>query len=221
MIDTNIRTENVEPGSEYLQGAIKQFRRNGFTVSYFEQGRDAAEYLCGKIQGKTVGFGDSATLAALQLAERLREKNRVIDPGPYSGEDFYRVAREAMNTDIFLLSVNAASASGELVNIDSSGNRVGGSLFGHEKVYFVFSADKIEPSLERAVWRARNIAAPQNARRFGFRTPCAIKGDKCYNCSSPDRICNVLAIHMRKEKHMEEELVIIGENVLQHREDSF
>ena len=211
--DTNIQNAIKESSSKYLQEAIDQFQRHGFAVSYFEKGMDAAEYLCDQIQGKTVGFGDSATLAALHLAEKLGEKNRVIDPGPYSGEDFYRIAREAMDTDVFLLSVNAASASGELVNIDSSGNRVGGSLFGHEKVYFVFTAEKIEPSLEEAVWRAKNIAAPRNAKRFGFRTPCAVEGDRCYDCSSPDRICNVLAIYMRKEKHMEEEIVIIGENV--------
>lgn len=193
--------------------AITSFRKNRFEVSYFPTGREAADYLCDCIQGKTVGFGDSATLAALNLADRLREKNTVYDPGPHDGEEFTDIAKKAMMTEIFLLSVNAASATGELVNIDSSGNRVGGSLFGHEKVYFVFCVDKIEPDLQRAIWRARNIAAPQNAKRFGYHTPCAIKGDRCYDCKSPDRICNVMAIYMKKEKSMDEEIILIGEDL--------
>jgi len=55
------------------------------------------------------------------------------------------------------------SETGELVNIDGTGNRVTGSLFGHEKVYFIISTNKIEPTLEKAIWRARNVAAPKNA----------------------------------------------------------
>ena len=195
--------------SQLLTEAIKNFKKHRFDVSFFHTGQEAVDYLCDQIRGKTVGFGDSATLAALGLADKLREANTVYDPGQYSGEEFIETAKKAMTADVFLLSANAVSASGEIVNIDSSGNRVGGSLFGHEKVYFVFCANKIEPNLERAIWRARNIAAPQNAKRFGFRTPCAIKGDRCYDCNSPDRICNVMAIHMRKEKSIEEEIVII------------
>ncbi len=198
--------------SQLLTETINNFKKHRFDVSFFHTGQEAADYLCDQIRGKTVGFGDSATLAVLGLADRLRDNNTVFDPGPNSGEEFTETAKKAMSSDVFLLSANAVSASGEIVNIDSSGNRVGGSLFGHEKVYFVFYADKIEPNLERAIWRARNIAAPQNAKRFGFRTPCAMKGDRCYDCNSPDRICNVMAIHMRKEKSMDEEIVII-ENI--------
>ena len=199
--------------SQLLTDAISNFKRNRFDVSYFQTGQEAADYLYDNIQGKTVGFGDSATLAALGMADRLREKNTVYDPRLYHDEEFYEIARKAMTTDVFLLSANGVSASGEIVNIDGSGNRVGGSIFGHEKVYFVFCADKIEPNLERAIWRAKNIAAPQNAKRFGRNTPCAIKGDRCYNCNSPDRICNVMAIHMKKERNMDEEIVIIGEQL--------
>ena len=53
---------------------------------------------------------------------------------------------------------------------------------------------QIEENLEKAIWRAKNIAAPLNAKRLGRKTPCAIKGDKCYNCESPDKICCVTTI---------------------------
>ncbi|MBQ9564813.1 MAG: LUD domain-containing protein, partial [Synergistaceae bacterium] len=137
--------------------------------------------------------------------------NTVIDPRPYSGAEFIEVAKRVLTTDVYLTSVNAAAETGELVNIDSTGNRVAASLFGHRRVFFVLGTNKIEPTLERAVWRARNVAAPKNAQRFGFKTPCAVRGDRCYDCSSPDRICNALTIYLKKMKSVETEIVIIDE----------
>ena len=118
---------------------------------------------------------------------------------------------DGMTTDVFLTSVNAASESGELVNIDGSGNRTAGTLFGHKKVYFVLGENKIVPTLEDAIWRAKNIAAPKNAERLKLKTPCAQKGDKCYDCNSSDRICNGLVIHYKKMDDCEMEVVIIKE----------
>lgn len=84
--------------------------------------------------------------------------------------------------------------TGEMVNIDGMGNRVAGSVFGHEKVYFAVSVNKLEPTLTEAVYRARNTAGPKNARRYKLNTPCAVKGDRCYDCKSSDRICNTMNI---------------------------
>lgn len=198
-------------GTADIEQAVKNFEGNRFTVKHFATAAEAADYLDGAIDHKTVGFGDSATLISLGIADRLAKHNYVVDPNQCPKEIFGEVVTKAMDTQIFLLSVNAAAESGELVNIDSSGNRVAGSLFGHEKVYYVFSTQKIEPTLERAVWRARNIAAPKNAKRFGFKTPCAIKGDRCYNCKSPDRICNKIVIYLKQGKRMEEEIILIDE----------
>ncbi|MBO5493038.1 MAG: lactate utilization protein [Pyramidobacter sp.] len=193
---------------------LKNLRANRFEASYFPTAAEAIDYLCAAIRGKTVGFGDSHTLLAMNAAERLRAHNTAVyDPTPLSGDAFKEAADKAMTAQVFLLSVNAAAETGELVNIDSSGNRVAGSLWGHEKVYFVFGANKIEPTLERAIWRARNVAAVTNASRFGFRTPCAAKGGRCCNCASPDRICNTLCVYMKKEKSMAMEAVLIGEEL--------
>lgn len=192
---------------------IQAFTRNGYQVSYFETAAEAADYLERCVSGMTVGFGDSATLAALNLAGRFSNNNSVTNPAGYSGDKFRETAKQALLTDVFFTSVNGASETGALVNIDGTGNRVAGSLFGHKKVYFVFGTNKIEPTLEKAIWRARNIAAPQNAKRFGYHTPCAVRGDRCYNCSSPDRICNTMNIHLKKMKGVEAEIIIINENL--------
>lgn len=196
-----------------LEKTLKSLKRHGYQVSCFETSEEAVEYLVESVQGETVGFGDSATLATMKLAERLAENNEVIDPSDCTNSDFIPVAKQTLLTDVFFTSVNGVSETGELVNIDGTGNRVAGSLFGHKKVFFVFGTNKIESSLEKAIWRARNIAAPKNAKRLGLKTPCAIKGDRCYDCLSPDRICNGMVVHLHKMHDMEVEVVVINEEL--------
>ena len=73
-------------------------------------------------------------------------------------------------------------------------------------------SNKIAPDYDAALWRARNIASPKNAQRLGMKTPCAAKGDRCYNCQSPDRICRALVVLWEKPKGTQEmELVLVDE----------
>ncbi len=192
---------------------IKSLEHNRYKVSYFETSTAAAEYIAENVKGFTVGFGDSVTLATMNLAERLSAHNAVIDPANYTGVAFSEIALKTLTTDVYITSVNAAAETGELVNIDGAGNRVAGSLYGHQKVYFVFGTNKIEPTLDKAIWRARNIAAPQNAKRLDYKTPCAVKGDRCYDCSSPHRICNTLNIYLKNMEDGAGEVIIIDENL--------
>ena len=174
--------------------------RFGYTVKTFETRITAADYLDSVIDGKTVGLGDSQTLISMKIHERLSSHTQVFDPAPeWRGDrDFTEVADETIPTDIFISSVNAIAETGELVNIDRRGNRVIGTLYGHEKLYLVAGRNKIVPALEEAIYRARNVAAPMNAsRRSGWKTPCAKTG-RCMDCSSPDRLCNAMVIHFRK-----------------------
>jgi NAD-dependent dihydropyrimidine dehydrogenase PreA subunit len=189
-------------------------KKRGYEVSCFNTGAEAAEYLNGKIDGMTVGFGDSETLLQMHLFEMLQSHNDVYHPKyPREGKNFYSTARDCLTTDIFLLSANGLAETGEIVNIDGTGNRIAGSLYGHKKVYFVISRNKICPTLEEAAYRARNVAAPLNAERHGYRTPCAIKKDHCYDCKSPQRICSAQTIYWRKMNHTEMEVVLIDEDM--------
>lgn len=197
----------------YPEKLVQSLLGKGYRVSYFNTSEQAADYLAEQVQGCTVGFGDSATLAELHLADRLSPANQVIDPSHLSENHFIAEATRSLTAEVFFTSVNGVAETGELVNLDGTGNRLAGSLFGHRKVYFVFGSNKIEPTLERAIWRTRNIAAPQNARRLGCRTPCAVKGDHCYDCSSPDRICNAMTIYFHKMASVDSEIIIIDENL--------
>ena len=196
------------------QRFIDSLIRRGYEVSLFDTGAEAAAYLDAAIDGRTVGFGDSETMLSMGLYEKLAAHNEVHDPMHRpEGQTFRQVARKTLLTDVFLTSLNAMSETGELINIDGTGNRVAGSLFGHEKVYFVVSLKKLCPTLDDAIYRARNVAAPLNAARHGFSNPCAIKGDRCYDCSAKDRICNALVVHYRRMRGIRMEVVLIREPV--------
>lgn len=194
-----------------MDEVLKAFRKNGYDAVFFDQGAEAADYLDKKIDDTTVAFGDSETLLSIGLYDRLITHNVIHDP--MHGE-FFDEVREGMRDDIFITSVNGATEDGVLVNLDGTGNRVAGTLFGHKKVYLVFGINKIEADLTKAIWRVRNIAAPKNALRHGYDTPCARHGgDRCYDCSSKDRICNGLLIHYKKMRNEDMEIVIIGEKL--------
>ena len=192
----------------------KALEQKRYTVHCFASAAEATDWLDAQIDGRLVGFGDSESMIAMGLYDRLSRHNEVYDPKhPHEGDDFYATARKCLVTDIFLTSVNGLAEKGEMVNIDGTGNRVAGSLFGHEKVYFVDGRNKIVPTLDDACWRARNVAAPKNAARHHYRTPCAIRQDRCYNCMSPDRICSAQTIYWKKMNHMDMEVILIDEDL--------
>lgn len=197
-----------------INKVINSLKQKGYLTSFFKDSKDATNYLASKITNVSVGFGDSKTLLTLNLYEILSSNNKIYDPQQnFEKKSFLDIAKKSLTTDVYLTSVNALSETGELVNIDGTGNRIAGCLFGHQKVYFIIGINKIVPSLEDAILRARNIAAPLNAQFLKLNTPCAKEGKKCFDCSSPDRICNGMIVHFKKMSDIEMEIVIIDENL--------
>ncbi len=165
-----------------------QLEARGFDVSYFDTAAQAADYLDRKLDGKCVGHGGAMTLLELGLPQRLAAHAQVFSH--WSGSTF----EQAAAAPIYLTSVNALAETGEIINIDGTGNRVASIIFGHEEVYFIVGVNKIAPDYDAALWRARNVASPKNAQRLHKKTPCAVRGDRCYDCKSPERICRALAV---------------------------
>lgn len=180
----------------------------GFTVRTFPTAQEAADYLDGQIDGTSVAFGGSVTLQEMGLYAKLSTHNQVI--WHWEGGS----AQEAMSTQVYISSVNGLAETGEIINIDGTGNRVASTLFGHQRVYLVVGRNKIAPDYDAALWRARNIAAPKNAHRLGFKTPCAVKGDRCYDCKSPERICQALTVLWGKPMKLEAMEVLLVDQEL-------
>ena len=182
--------------------------RRGYTVRRFAAAQQAADYLDSVIDHTSVAFGGSVTLDQLDLYPRLSAHNRCL--WHWKGDD----RMDGMQTEVYLSSVNGLAETGELINIDGAGNRVASTLFGHEKVIFVVGRNKIAPDYDAALWRARNIAGPLNARRLAKKTPCAVGELKCHNCKSPDRICAALVVLWEKPALAGQvEVVLINEEI--------
>ena len=189
----------------------KSFEGRGFTFRYFETGAEAADYLTEQLAGKTVGIGGSKTVEAIGLYEKLQGK--AADVAWHWKTEPNEARARAAKAQIYVSSANGIAETGEIINIDGAGNRVASNLYGHEKVYIVAGVNKVCPDVEKAFWRARNVAAPLNARRFGKDTPC-VKGElKCYDCRSPERICRGVSMLMEPMMGMPIEVVIINEEL--------
>ena len=197
---------------------MKKLKENldakGYIVHIFDNKEAAADYVDSQINQKTVGLGGSVTIHQLDLFNKLSSHNTVYwhDQKP---EDMtvMETRKAACRADIYISSVNAISEAGDIVNIDNTGNRVAATTFGPDKIYLLVGVNKVAKDLESAIYRARNVASPLNAKRLNRKTPCAIKGDKCYNCNSPERICRNLSVFWTKPTGAEYEVILINEDL--------
>ncbi|WP_321994863.1 lactate utilization protein [Clostridium butyricum] len=191
---------------------LDNLKREGFTVSFFENNDSAVKYLDSQLNKKTIGFGGSKTLEELNLFETLSINNEVY----WHWRQPQQEARSNSQTaQVYISSANAIAETGEIINIDGSGNRISSIMYGHEKVYIIVGINKVEETFEKALWRARNIAAPLNAKRLGLKTPCAVSKEmKCYDCSNPDRICCGVSVLIKKMNGIKEmEVILINEQI--------
>jgi NAD-dependent dihydropyrimidine dehydrogenase PreA subunit len=192
---------------------MEQLRKNlearGFQTSHFPTGAAACAYLNRELNGRTIGFGGSQTVRDMGLYEQLSQHNDCIWHWDKARNV---IPKDATDAQVYICSVNGLAETGEMVNIDGGGNRAASGLFGHDKVYFIVGSNKIAADLEGAIWRARNIAGPKNARRLGKKTPCAVNADRCYDCKSPERICAAMVIYWEKPALIPEvEVVLVDE----------
>ncbi len=188
-------------------------KKNGFQVSVFETKQEASDYLDQQLDGITIGCGGSMTLKEMEILPRLAQHNTIYSHSAGSA-DAEKIMKQAMNADVYLMSANAISKQdGAILNIDGTGNRVSSSLYGHKKVYMVAGKNKISSDFHSALMRLKNVVAPKNAMRLQRNTPCAVKGDRCYDCDCEERICNALVVHYKKIKSMDMEIVLINEEL--------
>ena len=170
------------------QKVIKGLESRNMT-GYYAKDKDEALKLALELipEGSSVTMGGAMSAHEIGLVETLKNGNyNFIDRDAY--EDKREAALLAYDADVFLSSVNAMTDDGVLVNIDGNSNRVSAIAHGPKKVVFIVGMNKVCSDIDAALKRARNVAAPINAQRFGIVTPCTQTG-KCMNCKSADTIC--------------------------------
>ena len=184
MMNENIRKRNELLAQKVIQG-LKSRNMTGYYAGSKEEA--LAQALALIPEGSSVTMGGAMSAHEIGLVDALKAGNyHFIDRDAMADKRAAMLA--AYDADFFLTSANAMTSDGEMVNIDGNANRVSAIAQGPKKVLVIVGMNKICDDLDGAMKRARNVAAPINAQRFGLNTPCAKTG-ACMNCKSPDTIC--------------------------------
>ena len=194
---------------------IRNLHRRHIDAWYCPTAAEAVEKVSQLIDdGSSVTWGGTMTVRNLGIPERLRRRGTldVIDRDlAQTPEEKQACYLKAFATDVYLTGANALSEDGVIVNIDGNGNRVAAITWGPKKVIFVIGLNKVAPTVEASLARARSTAAPINAARFDIQTPCQTDG-VCHNCNSPQSICNHIHF-LRNSPRGRHVVVLVGENL--------
>ncbi|MBQ8139899.1 MAG: lactate utilization protein [Lachnospiraceae bacterium] len=184
--------DNIVKRNELLaQKVIKGLESRNMTGYYAASKEEALKKALEIIpEGASVTMGGARSAYEIGLVDAIKAGNyRFIDrENAETPEEKRKAMLEGYDADFFLSSANAMTDDGVLVNIDGNSNRVSMIAQGPKKVLFIVGMNKVTSDIDSAMKRARNVAAPINAQRFGLSTPCSKLGT-CMNCKSPDTIC--------------------------------
>lgn len=184
-----------------LNAVKKELEANNFEVHLVASVEDARELvlktLIPSIQPASISWGGSMTFTGSGLYHALKDRGdvEVIDTfeKKISKEETLERRRRALLVDLFITGSNAVTETGQLVNMDMIGNRIGGITFGPRHVIVMVGRNKVVADLKEAIFRIKNYVAPTNAMRLDKKTPC-VKTSYCEECNSPGRICNTWSI---------------------------
>ena len=181
--------ENYVKRNDLLSQKVIKGLESRNMSGYYAHDRDEALRIALDLipEGSSATMGGGVSVHEIGLVKALKEGNyNFIDRD--EAEDKRAAMLAAYDADVFLASTNAITEDGVIVNIDGNANRVSAIAHGPKKVILIVGMNKVCNDVDGAMKRARNVAAPINAQRFGLNTPCSKTGS-CMNCKSPDTIC--------------------------------
>lgn len=187
--------------AEICQKLVESLKKRGFEAEYAASREDAVSLVLAEaVNARSVGWGGSETVKELGLREAMAD----------AGKD---IRDHQLEMDLFLLSANAVTLDGRIVNIDGRGNRVAASIAGPKRVVYLIGRNKIvDGGIDAAIDRVKRFACAPNCRRLGKRTPCAETG-VCVDCDSPDRICKVMAVFDRKPTGISAKVIVVDSDL--------
>lgn len=208
---TPVQSYNKLLAERTIEGLEKR-NMQGF---YAETKEDAVKLALSLIPEKSVvSWGGSATLSETGLLNELKNGDyKCLDRNDVeTREEKEEIAHQALNADYYLMSTNAMTIDGQLINIDGNGNRAAALIYGPKNVVILAGINKICDTYEAALDRARNKASIPNVIRFNCNTPCQKTG-KCMDCLSPETVCCQF-VHTRFSRIKNRiKVIIIGENL--------
>ena len=170
-----------------FEQTVEALKKRGFEVETAATRQEALALVMKEAESaQSVGWGGSESIKEIGARARLVESGKEI-------RDHQLVC------DLFLLSANALTVDGRIVNIDGTGNRVAASICGPKRVVYVIGRNKIvDGGLDEAIARIRRCACP----------PVGGEG-----CDSPDRMCKVTAVFDRKPTGISAKVILVDEDL--------
>ncbi len=203
-----------EKMDEKIERTLQGLKKHGFEAESLADRAAARARLLELIPvGATVGVPGSRTVRDTGIVEALKERGeQVFDHWTAPAEDSLAVRKSQLGCDVLLVSVNALTETGELVNRDGIGNRVAATIFGPRQVLVVAGRNKIVPDLAAAEERIKKIAAPRRAAELNLQTPC-VKAGECQDCNHAQRICRATVILLRRPSLTPMRVIVVDEDL--------
>ena len=198
------------------QTIIKALEKRNMTAYYCADKQDCAKKVLSLIpEGSVISWGGSMSIHECGIPEALKKEGKydVLDRTQYTtAEQQKEFAVKTFQCDYFLMSTNAITLDGELINVDGNGNRVASLIYGPGHVIVVAGMNKVVDSVEAGYKRTRDIASPPNTIRLNKNTPCSTLG-RCGDCMSSDCICNQIVITRRSREKERIIVLLVNDNL--------
>ena len=152
---------NKKVGEKVVLNLKKRF----FDAYYVETKEEALKKAISLIpENDTVSWGGSMSVLEIGLIDYVLKGNyNVINRDiAKNTEERMTMLRDALHCDTYLMSTNALSEDGQLINIDCIGNRTAALMFGPKNVIVIAGMNKLALTVQDAIKRARETAAPTN-----------------------------------------------------------
>ncbi len=197
-----------------MKALLQNLKRRNYNAIYFDSKEEAKQHLLSQFkENQSIAWGGSMTINELEIKELLHSTGmEVLDrDNAKSPEEKREIHLASFDCDHYLMSSNAITEDGLLVNIDALGNRVANLIFGAKSVHIIVGKNKICKTEQEALTRARKVA-PKNTKRLDFNTPCRQTGE-CHDCLSEQCICDHIVISRRAWVKNRVNIVVVGENL--------
>ncbi len=181
-----------ENQAESIIAKLKVRKMDGYYCASMEEAVQKVVELIGEA-GKSVGYGGSMTIDESDLKAQIAAAghNLIVREEYKTPAQVEECNARMINADTFLMSTNAITLDGELINIDGRGNRVAYLIYGPKQVIIITGMNKVVSNVEDGIRRVRNCATPPNTVRLDRNTPCAQTG-RCGDCLAETICCQIV-----------------------------
>ncbi|HAQ41728.1 MAG TPA: lactate utilization protein [Clostridiales bacterium] len=191
----------------------ENFKNRNIEVNWFETLGEVKSYILNIVPVDcNIGIGHSATLQKMGITNSLLGRGNIVYDKEIgkNREESKILKKKALLAEWYISGSNAVTVDGRIINVDHSGNRVAAISYGPDNVIIVVGINKITDTVEEGIKRVKNIACPLNAKRAGYNPPC-VELNKCIDCASKERVCNILSIIEGQSEENRIKLCIVNE----------